>query len=63
MSFGYYESLDETAKTRYRLKLNAAGVDECPYKLPEGLFKNDPTSWPDVCWGDVYVYLVESPGM
>jgi len=33
-----------------------------PYKLPSKCWRNDPASWPSISYGDVYFYLIETPG-
>lgn len=61
MSYDYYDRLPDIAKVRYNCKLEAIGLIECPYRLPAGSWINDPTQWPEVEWGDLYSYLIESP--
>lgn len=62
MSHGYVDTLDERCRGRYRNKLAVAGLGECPYRMPGDAFTNDPTSWPEFQYGDLYTYLIESPG-
>lgn len=62
MAFDYYEGLDNCSKLRYDQKLKLIGLNECPYKLPAGAWKNDPTKWPLIEYGDIHNYLVETPG-
>ncbi|WAQ98836.1 hypothetical protein MAR_023209, partial [Mya arenaria] len=45
----------------YLAKLKIVGIDECPYNLPEVIWQNNPTKWPDVQWPDVCNYLMETP--
>ena len=45
------------------LKLKAAGLQEFPYRFPEDRWINDPTSWPCIEYGDIYTYLIETPGV
>jgi len=62
MAYNYFDQLDSSAKGRYRGKLLLINCDDCPYKLPGGVWENNPCSWPDLQYGDVYSYLIESPG-
>lgn len=62
MSYEYVESLNETGKVRYRTKLEAAGLEICPYRLPGDSWSNDPTKWPKLEWPEVYSYLINTPG-
>ena len=62
MANNYTESLPADAKGRYLAKIGLVGLSECPYKLPHGAWKNDPTEWPAVEYPQVYNYLIESPG-
>ena len=48
-------------KVRYRQKLKVAGLDNCPYSITVG-WKNEPKRWPDVTYGDIYDYLINTPG-
>lgn len=61
MSYNYQESLNGEGLSRYQCKLNLISFKECPYKLPAGVWQNNPCKWPDVQWGDVYSYLIDSP--
>ncbi|XP_033118596.1 uncharacterized protein LOC117118188 [Anneissia japonica] len=63
MSYEYSDKLNLVARERYGAKLQAAGLESCPYKLEAGCWKNDPTKWPDVQYPDIYSYLVETPGV
>ena len=62
MSFQYLDSLLGDARTRYDKKLSFIGLSECPYRLPQGSWSNDPTRWPEMEYGDMYAYLIETPG-
>ena len=57
------QSLDVKAKQRYLRKLKVIEIDMCPYMIPADSWKNDPTSWPQLEWPEVYSYLVETPGV
>ena len=61
--YTYFEELDAVSKVRYKKKLSVLNIPECPYRFPEGVWENNPTKWPDLEWGDLYSYLVESPGI
>lgn len=61
----YYNSLSVEAKARYSQKLK---FDKETRHLPNpyGLvsdWQDDPSLWPDVTFGDIYTYLVDSPGI
>ena len=62
MSFEYSDVLLSEDKGRYFEKLKLAGLDDCPYKLPADRWINDPKQWPAIEYGDVYNYLIKSPG-
>lgn len=65
MSFDYYNNLPAEAKVRYKRKLDLIGLtlDDCPYKQPRGTWSNDPTQWPEMEYGDLYTYLIDTPGV
>ena len=63
MSFQYYDLLLGVAKTRYDRKLSLIGLKECPCRLPQGSWKDDPTIWPEMEYGDMYSYLIDTPGL
>lgn len=64
MAYSYFDQLDNdsSAKSRYQAKLLLINSDECSYKLPAGVWKNNPCNWPDLQFDDVYSYLIDSPG-
>ena len=62
MSADYVSSLQGEALIRYRRKLKLCDMDDCPYRLPNNCWKNDPKEWPPVDFGNIYVYLVDMPG-
>ena len=33
-----------------------------PYFMQDG-WKNDPSQWPDLTFGDIYIYRINTPGM
>ncbi|XP_041371313.1 uncharacterized protein LOC121384798 [Gigantopelta aegis] len=63
MSYDYYDSLESQVKGRYDGKLAIINCHMCPYRLPAGVWKNQPMEWPELQWGDVYSFLIESPGV
>ena len=62
MSSSYEDNLDVVAKARYRAKLKSIGMEICPYKVADSSFIDDPTNWPNLQYGDIYNYLINSPG-
>jgi hypothetical protein len=62
MSTDYMDQLPSEALIRYKKKLAICCLDDCPYRLPANVWENDPTEWPDVQFGDIYMYLIETPG-
>ena len=59
----YYESLDSVARKRYNEKLMySKGTKSLPdpFALSDG-WSDSPRGWPDISFGDIYVYLVQ-PG-
>ena len=54
VSYNYQETLNGESK----LSVNCR---ECLYKLPAGVWENNPCQWADLQYGDVYSYLIESP--
>ena len=63
----YFTALDPVAKSRYESKLTYKGRSNeeimlpDPYALKE--WHNDPLSWPDLTFGDIYTYLIDTPGI
>ena len=63
----YFTALDRVAKSRYESKLTDKGRSNeeimlpDPYALKE--WHNDPLSWPDLTFGDIYTYLIDTPGI
>ena len=41
MSYEYCEQLPVEAKARYKKKLDAVGLEECPYRLPADVWVDD----------------------
>ena len=61
MAVAYVDALSDEAKARYQGKLSAIGIDLCPFSINNGAWLNDPSEWPNIQYGDVYNYLIESP--
>ena len=63
----YFTALDRVAKSRYESKLTYKGLSNedimlpDPYALKE--WHNDPLSWPDLMFSDIYTYLIDTPGI
>ena len=58
----YVNKLDSTARARYKFKLSYDNEKNClpdPYTLPNWI--NNPSEWPDLSFGDIYIYLIETP--
>lgn len=62
MSYNYFSQLDKSAQARYIAKLNLLGLEHCPYQLPGDLFIANPPAWPQVEFGDIFAYLIDTPG-
>ena len=61
----YVNVLDVSARDRYEKKLeygDGAGKLPDPYFMQVG-WQNDPSLWPDLTFGDIYQYLINTPGM
>ena len=60
----YFYELDETAKHRYREKLDKAGPIDDPYVTQEqGVHSVDWQDWPRVEYPDIYNYLIQTPSI
>ena len=63
----YFTAVDPVAKSRYKSKLTYKGRSNeeimlpDPYALKE--WHNGPLSWPDLTFGDIYTYLIDTPGI
>jgi len=62
MNVDYFSFLKDDARSRYLEKLDIVGLNECPYRLPADIWKEDPTNWPDIEYPDIYEYLINTPG-
>lgn len=61
----YVNSLSFDAKQRYTTKLLfGAGTKSLPdpYFLTEK-WSSDPNTWPDLTFGDIYLYLIDTPSI
>ena len=63
MESSYLSSLDYLARRRYLLKLQIDGeVFPDPYCIDEKEWVNDVTTSPDLQFGDIYTYLIDTKG-
>ena len=63
MESDYQSSLDYEAKKRYKEKLVLETEElEDPYALSEEAWSDNVTKWPNVEFGDIYNYLIDSKG-
>ena len=64
----YMDSLAAPEKRRYREKLqvlynsNDSGVLVDPYSVEDEKWKDDVSLWPPVEFGEIYTYLIDTPG-
>ena len=64
----YANTLPAAEKRRYLLKLevlyNSKDPDIAidPYQIDNGKWKDDITLWPPVEFGEIYTYLIDTPG-
>ncbi len=62
----YYTSLDCKAQKRYTSKLMLDGDDvglPDPYNISSDLWLNDVTEWPNLEFGDLFMYLIDTDGI
>ena len=62
----YYTSLACEAQKRYTSKLMLDGDDVClpdPYNISSDLWLNDVTEWPNLEFGDLFMYLIDTEGI
>ena len=62
----YYQTLDEEAKVRYKVKLATVGGMEDPYFTISGASSEgsvDWQDWPDVQYPDIYNYFIAAGGV
>ena len=61
----YANSLDFSARERYKNKLQYTDGDSSlpdPYFIENG-WRNEPGLWPDLTYGDIYMYVINTPGI
>ena len=67
-AMAYVNTLPVAEKRRYLLKLevlynsNDPDIAIDPYQLDDGKWKDDVTLWPPVEFGEIYAYLIDTPG-
>lgn len=61
----YIDSLNFSARKQYLEKLKIGGqVLSDPYSMPdEDCWCNDVTKWPELLFGDIYTYLINTEGL
>ena len=60
----YVASLDYTAKKRYVEKLKVDGSElKDPYSIAESQWTEDMKAWPEIHFGDIYTYLIDTKGI
>ena len=62
MSSDYITGLQGSALERYKEKLSLCSLEDCPYRLPANVWKNEPSEWPPLDFSGIFFYLVETPG-
>ena len=64
MSSSYFESLDYASQKRYveKLKMREVEIPD-PYSIADDLWVDNPAKWPNLEFGDIYVYLINTKGM
>ena len=60
----YFTSLEFTARKRYleKLKIDGRELDD-PFGIDEDQWSEDLTQWPELEFGDLYTYLIDSEGV
>ena len=59
----YFNSLDYVAQKRYLSKLKIGdNTLQDPYAIEESLWSEDMRNWPDLQFGDIYSYLINTEG-
>ena len=62
----YATGLPPVEKERYFEKLTLNGGTEKlpdPFTIEEKLWVNDPCLWPEIDFGQIYLYLIETPAL
>ena len=58
--------VEVSAMNRYEMKLEFDDGASCKLPYPyfmQDVWQNDPSQWPDPTFGDIYHYLINTPGM
>ena len=63
MSYEYFDTLREKARSRYLKKIQTVKLHECPYRLPADTWMAHPSKWPELENPEVYDYLINTPGV
>ena len=61
----YFKNLSKTAKRLYEEKIKDIGienVEKCDPFLISSECVDDVSKWPEVEFGQIYVYVIDSPG-
>lgn len=60
----YFSSLNYTAKKRYLEKLKEGGfILEDPFSIQDDQWTEDLSQWPELEYGDIYGYLIDTKGI
>ena len=60
----YVKGLQNDHRRRYKEKLsNGENNIQLPDPYALSSWENDPCKWPEVTFGDIYLYLIESPAL
>ena len=57
----YQQGLSSSQKELYRRKVELLRIPD-PYTIPQEKWKDDVASWPQVEFGQIYTYLIDTPG-
>ena len=58
----YLNALDYVVQKRYLTKLKIDGCTLDPYAIEESLWSEDMSNWPDLQFGDIYRYFINTEG-
>ena len=62
MNVDYFSSLKADSKPRYRQELDLVGLKDYPYRLPAGIWCDNPRQWTETEHPDIHDYLINTPG-
>ena len=63
LASSYFSSLNYTAKKHYLEKLKKGGcILEDPFSIDNGQWSEDLSQWPELEFGDIYEYLIDTKG-